>query len=400
MSHLPQASAATPDAREGTGHRLAPVRLLVDDGLGAREVCVSAAPGLTVGRDPTCDVRLDRREVSRVHARLDLTHDATITDLGGVHGTSIAGEHLAPGEPVPLATGAVVAMGAALFALAPQVTVVSRVIVRPSSPTGGRKRTSSVPPPLEQAASHFAVGGVFARLLDLVVRLGADANLLLCGELGAGKGAFATLLHLRGGRREGPLCHVHCAALEPHALERTLFGSETDGRTTPGVLEAARGGTVVLESVGELPMLVQERLAEALRDGSFTRMGGASRVALEPRIVATTTHPLRHAVAYGTFRADLLERLGAVSVGIPPLRERGDEIEAIAAALLLATTEGMPLPARELSPDAVAALRAQPWVGNLRELRAVLEHAALLGRRRMVRSHELLFARASHDPDD
>jgi two-component system response regulator AtoC len=227
--------------------------------------------------------------------------------------------------------------------------------------------------------------------LALVERVGkTDSPVLITGESGTGKELIARALH-RLSQRSGPLVDVNCAALaEPHA-DRELFGHERGAiegapARRPGLLELATGGTLFLDEVSELEPRIQVKLLRALEHGSFFRVGGTQKVQVDVRLVASTNRDLARLVAENRFRNDLLHRINAITITLPPLRERPEDISLLAEKFL-AQLGGQKPPA--LTQEALSALRTYPWPGNVRELRNVIERALLLASGPQIRPQDL-----------
>jgi transcriptional regulator with PAS, ATPase and Fis domain len=212
----------------------------------------------------------------------------------------------------------------------------------------------------------------------------AEIPVLLLGETGVGKEVLAERVH-RASRRSGrPMLRLNCAALAEHLVESELFGHERGAFTgahvaKPGLLESASGGTVLLDEVGDLRLESQARLLRVLEEGKALRVGGVSPRPIDVRFVAATHKDLDEAVREGRFRRDLYYRLAGVVVRIPPLRERPAELDPLAHTFLRAAwARSGRADEPALAPDALAWLMAQPWPGNIRELRHCVERAALL----------------------
>jgi two-component system nitrogen regulation response regulator GlnG len=209
-------------------------------------------------------------------------------------------------------------------------------------------------------------------------------TVLLNGESGTGKGWVARMIHDLSPRSRAPFVEVNCAGLNATFLDSELFGHEKGAFTgavgrSIGKFEQAHGGTLFLDEIGDMPPEAQTRLLRALQSGRIRRVGGRDEIAIDVRIIAATNRDLAPMIAAGKFREDLFYRLNVVPIQLPPLRERAGDIEALARHFLrLATAEG--LPARRLSKQAAALLEAQPWRGNVRELRNFIFRAALLSR--------------------
>ena len=225
----------------------------------------------------------------------------------------------------------------------------------------------------DEAAAVWAPPS-FERLVDLAAR-NADVPVLLLGESGTGKTVVARRIHELSSRARSPFVAINCASLPSALLESELFGHErgafTDARVAKrGLLEIAEGGTLLLDEIADLAPDAQPKLLTVIEDGVFRRVGGTATRRADVRVVAATNTPLRTAVEEGRFRSDLFYRLQVLTIELPPLRERHDEIVPLAKTLL-------PRGAR-LAPSAHDALLAYDWPGNVRELKNVLWRAAIL----------------------
>jgi two-component system nitrogen regulation response regulator GlnG len=226
-----------------------------------------------------------------------------------------------------------------------------------------------------------AMQAVF-RMISRVLR--NDLTVLILGESGTGKELVAEAIHELGNRRTGPFIAVNTAAIPGELIESELFGHEKGAFTGAvarhiGKFEQAAGGTLFLDEIGDMPMQAQTRLLRALQSGTIRRVGGRDEVRLDVRIVAATNKDLKPQIAAGLFREDLFYRLNVVPIRMPPLRERPEDIDALARHFLnLAAGEG--LPRRTLANDAAELLARQPWPGNVRELRNFVYRLALLAR--------------------
>jgi two-component system nitrogen regulation response regulator GlnG len=224
------------------------------------------------------------------------------------------------------------------------------------------------------------------RMITRVLR--NDLTVLILGESGTGKELVAEAIHQLGHRRDGPFVAVNTAAIPAELIESELFGHEKGAFTGAvarhiGKFEQANGGTLFLDEIGDMPMQAQTRLLRALQSGTVRRVGGREEVKVDVRIIAATNRDLEPMIAAGTFREDLYYRLNVVPITLPPLRERADDIPALARHFLqLAAGEG--LPRRQLSADAAELLSRQPWRGNVRELRNFIYRLALLAREDVV----------------
>lgn len=240
----------------------------------------------------------------------------------------------------------------------------------------------------ETDADAFGVAPAMREVIDAadVVAHDGYASVLLLGETGVGKTWLARRIHQRSVRHRKPFLDINCAGLAPQLLESELFGYERGaftGAAGPkrGLVEAADGGTLLLDEVGELPINVQAQLLTFLDERRFRRVGGTRIMQADVRILAATNVNLAERVAAGQFRKDLYYRLSVVPIRIPPLRERAEDIPALARSILrdLSKRGGRRTPAI-LGPGVTSALQRYEWPGNLRELRNALERALILSR--------------------
>jgi DNA-binding NtrC family response regulator len=210
-----------------------------------------------------------------------------------------------------------------------------------------------------------------------------DVTVLIGGETGTGKELLARALHYHSPRAAAPFVEINCAAIPANLLESELFGHEKGAFTgatgaKPGLMELANGGTVFLDEIGNLPLDLQPKLLRALEGREIRRVGGQQTRKVDIRVVGATHVDLAAAVGRGEFREDLFYRLNVVALVLPPLRERGDDVELLAETFVnrIATQYALPVP--PLSPEVRAALRSHHWPGNVRELRNVIERALVL----------------------
>ncbi len=204
------------------------------------------------------------------------------------------------------------------------------------------------------------------------------SRVLVSGPAGAGKEVVARMIHAHSRRADGPFIALNCATLNPARFEEELFGVEggPDPLTQPrraGVLERAHGGTLLLDEVSDMPLETQGKIVRALQDQSFERLGGSARVKVDVRVLAITNKDLQAEIAAGRFREDLYYRLAVVPLKVPALRERREDVPALARLFLARSAENSGMPGRELSADALAALQSYDWPGNVRQLRNLMD---------------------------
>ena len=322
-----------------------------------------------IGAAPTNDLVLDESTVSRFHCEL-WTDDlgVRVRDLDSKNGTVLDGVSV---QAARVRHGSLVRCGRVTL----RVQLGDVAVQVPLSPRTafGTLRGRS---PLVRAA--------FAMLERAAA---TEVTVLLEGETGTGKDGAARAIHAAGARRAGPFVVVDCGAISPSLIEGELFGHErgaftgaTDARA--GVFEAARGGAVFLDEIGELPLELQPKLLRALEAREVRRLGATAATAIDVRVIAATHRDLRAEVNAGTFRADLYYRLAVVRIELPPLRRRGEDVPLLVDAFvdeLTATGLAPTLAAALRAPGFVAELAAAAWPGNVRELRNHLAMCAVVG---------------------
>jgi two-component system response regulator AtoC len=213
---------------------------------------------------------------------------------------------------------------------------------------------------------------------------GTDATVLVWGESGVGKEMVARTLHRLSQRRDRPFVKVNCAALPPDLLESELFGYERGAftgahRQKPGKFELADTGTIFLDEIGEFPLNIQAKLLQVLQDREFSRLGGRRDINVDVRVVAATNKNLEALAASGRFREDLFYRLNVVSIHVPPLRERREEIPILVEHFLDEYSRRYGQGRLDLSPGTLRSLLQHAWPGNVRELENVAKRIVVLG---------------------
>jgi len=210
-----------------------------------------------------------------------------------------------------------------------------------------------------------------------------DSTVLVLGESGTGKELVARAVHEQSQRSNGPLISVNCAAIPETLIESELFGHEKGAFTganahRKGLVEAADGGTLFLDEIGELPLEAQARLLRLLQEKEVRRVGSVQAKTVDVRLVAATHRNLKNLAREGRFREDLYYRLHVVELKLPPLRERGKDVEKLALELLIRTTRRLAKQEMSFSRDALKAINQYSWPGNVRELENAIERAVIL----------------------
>ncbi|RMG90339.1 MAG: sigma-54-dependent Fis family transcriptional regulator, partial [Candidatus Dadabacteria bacterium] len=221
-----------------------------------------------------------------------------------------------------------------------------------------------------------------------------DTTVLITGESGTGKEVVARLIHNLSPRAQAPFLEVNCAAIPGSLLESELFGHEpgafTDARRPKeGLLEAADGGTVFLDEVGDMDPGLQAKLLRFLETRRFRRVGGVREARVDVRVIAATNRDLREAIRERGFREDLYYRLNVFPIHVPPLRERPEDVLPLAQHFLEEFARRFHRPVSAISPEAQARLRAYPWPGNVREVRNLMERLAITCRGRQLGPEDL-----------
>ncbi len=285
-------------------------------------------------------------------------------------------------------------------------------------PLSPEKIAASLPAPVKSAPlpANTTLGGhkpdmagsriigqdpAIARVLALAKQVAPSrATVLIAGESGTGKEVFARYVHNMSGRGERPFVAVNCAALPEHLLESELFGHEKGAFTGAinrklGKFELASGGTILLDEISEMELALQAKLLRVLQESELDRVGGSETVKVDVRVIATTNRDLAAWVEEGKFRQDLYFRLNVIPLTLPPLRERGNDVDLLARFFMDMYSKDYGIANVSLSPAAQDWLKTYDWPGNVRELQNLMERAVLLcGGRPIEPGHFLL------DPDN
>ena len=236
------------------------------------------------------------------------------------------------------------------------------------------------------------------RLADQVAA--TDASVLICGESGTGKELFARYLHRRSKRAERIMVSVNCAAIPENLLESELFGHEKGAFTGAvarriGKFEEANGGTLLLDEISEMDIRLQAKLLRAIQERVIDRVGGNQPIKVDIRVLATTNRDLEAEVRAGRFREDLFYRLNVVSLRLPALRERPDDIPMLADHFVRKYSEANDIALRPIGDEALAKLRAHAWMGNVRELENTMHRAVLLASGAEIGAEAIILAGAT-----
>ncbi len=242
----------------------------------------------------------------------------------------------------------------------------------------------------------LGVSNAMERVRSMIEKVAeTDATVLVRGESGTGKELVAREVHERSSNRgSGPFVAVNCAALPSELIESELFGHEKGAFTgasarRQGKFEQADGGTLFLDEIGDMSANVQAKLLRALEERRIERLGGTDSIPVDVRIVSATHRPLEQEIANGNFRADLFYRLRVVTIDIPPLRERREDIAVLAESFAQKSAEKFSLPVRPIAQSALRILIDYDWPGNIRELRNAIERAVIFAEGEEIRERDL-----------
>ncbi|MDR2737296.1 MAG: sigma-54 dependent transcriptional regulator [Gracilibacteraceae bacterium] len=230
----------------------------------------------------------------------------------------------------------------------------------------------------------IGAGGGLRHIVEMIRKISAsETNVLILGESGSGKELIARGIHANSTRRNGPFVDINCASLPNNLLESELFGHEKGAFTGAhtgkvGLMEVANRGTLFLDEIGEMSKELQTKLLKALEQRSFRRVGGTKEIHVDIRILAATNRDLEEAISQSEFREDLYYRLNVISIHLPPLRERVQDIPLLTFSFLRQFAEHVGKQLHSVAPDAMELLQHYAWPGNVRELKNVIERAVVL----------------------
>jgi DNA-binding NtrC family response regulator len=332
-----------------------------------------ASGTLTIGRGETNAVRVDDPLASRAHACLYFGEGMALEDLGSVNGTRIKDQPVPRGERVPIRIGDTVQIGSTVL-----------IVQRRTAPVGDGRPETLPGAGITSENLGQPRGVAMQRVHALAERAAAGTiNVLITGETGVGKEVLAETVHRASPRHDGPYVCLNCAALSETLLESELFGHERGAFTgavqaKPGMMETAAGGTLFLDEVGELPMATQAKLLRVLETREVTRLGSVKPRRIDLRFIAATNRDLEAEVARGAFRQDLYFRFAGITLTIPPLRERPDEIRPLVETFSNQICRDLGRAPPIFPAPILMLLESYGWPGNVRELKNVVERAVLL----------------------
>ena len=220
------------------------------------------------------------------------------------------------------------------------------------------------------------------RLIDKVAP--CDARVLITGENGTGKELVARWLHAKSNRAGAPFVEVNCAAIPSELIESELFGHEKGSFTSAikqkkGKFELASGGTLFLDEIGDMSLEAQAKVLRALQENKISRIGSDTDIQIDVRVIAATNKNLKEEIAKGRFREDLYHRLSVIIIEVPPLKDRPEDIDELVTYFLETICNEMGIAQKNITPEALQALKSYEWTGNIRELRNVVERLIILG---------------------
>ena len=333
---------------------------------------------VVIGRGEDTQVRIDHATVSRRHVTLLLGSVVRIVDHGSFNGTKIGGTKIAPNVPLPVGLSTIVELGETMIV----VQVEGAAPITASRSLGNTAVDAGQSPGMQH----------LYRLVDNVAQ--SNITVIVRGETGSGKEVVSEEIHRRSARAAGPLVKLNCAALPEHLLEGELFGYERGAFTgadkaKAGLIESADGGTLFLDEIGEMPLATQAKLLRVVESREVMRLGSLRPKTVDVRFVAATHRDLEEMVTRGQLRQDLYYRLAGVSLVVPPLRDRVQEIPRIAEEFVARFCADARRPTIPISSAAMRVLKDYRWPGNVRELRNVMERAVVFSKGAAIAPEQL-----------
>jgi transcriptional regulator with GAF, ATPase, and Fis domain len=332
-----------------------------------------SAGEVSLGRSDAADIQVHDPLMSRVHARIHIGQQLSVSDLGSSNGTLVRGRRIPANQRTPISVGDTIEVGGTVVIVQPEF---SRGVVQAPEDKleiTGAHRVS----PRDETAMD--------RVYKLARRIAqSQINVLLLGETGVGKEVMARTIHNLSQRASKPFLGLNCAALNEHLFESELFGYEKGAftgamATKPGLIESADGGTVFLDEVGEMPLSTQAKLLRVLEERQVMRVGSLKPRDVDVRFIAATNQNLDKEIELSNFREDLYYRLNGISLVIPPLRERLGEIASLARTFVAEACKDAGFSSQPvISREAMQWMSGHAWPGNIRELRNAVNRAVLL----------------------
>lgn len=382
--------------------------LVVDDERDIRELLVVTLTRMGLRVETAATLAAAKAQLTSQEFDFCLT-DMRLPDGSGMDLiTHIAAAR--PGMPVAMITAfgnveaAVEALkrGAFDFVSKPVDLNILRELVRNALRLRSEHETAQTQSPGGRMLGQSPAMQTLRQTIDKVAR--SQAPVYIHGESGSGKELVARTIHHSGPRTSGPFVPVNCGAIPAELMESEFFGHRKGSFTgahadKQGLFQAANGGTLFLDEVAELPLGMQVKLLRAIQEKSVRPVGGQAEEQVDVRILSATHKDLAKLVELGSFRHDLYYRINVIELSVPPLRERGDDLPVLSAAILarLAERHGLPTPP-SLSDDALAALRAYSFPGNIRELENTLERAMTLADGELIHASDLRLPQAAPVP--
>jgi DNA-binding NtrC family response regulator len=352
-----------------------------------------------IGRGREADLQLPDPSVSRLHARIFRVGDQYFLSDTSKNGTFHEGKRI---TQLLLEDGQAFGIGPYMIHFS-RKELFSSEIEPPTVSQGGN--------PFEVSSNQFRareesqsitfglVGDspVIKKLIENIRRVGASVfPVLIEGETGSGKELVSRGIHESSGRKDRPYVVVNCGAISPELIESELFGHEKGAFTGAtaqrrGAFEAAHRGTLFLDEIGELPIALQPKLLRALEQKEIKRVGGNETILVDVRIIAATNRNLPGEVSLKNFREDLYFRISAITLKVPPLRERREDISPLALHFLAETASNSGRNMKEINGPTMELLRAYLWPGNVRELRNAIQRAVVMSEGNNLRSEDFAF---------